>query len=616
MTRLEHLRARVERSLDPAGKRACATAMWRGLSVCGAVFALALHAQTSLPPLHVSAAGIILDPSGKPVLLRGLNRSGTGSGNADANATDQEYAAQNQLLSMNVVRLFVNAAWWTSNVNVPIANLAYQSYIDQLIQRAKKYGNYVVILKAGQFPDAPCGADGKNCPAPNQGDLNCQANASVCAAQDTTGNTIDTAFGFWAAFAKKYATDPAILYDTWEDMHGIDANTWSNDQNELIAAIRTYSPQALIFVEDTGTAFESIVAGSLADFAWSNLIWNFHLYAGPAGTCNEPASPRAANWPQNFDPLVSYAQKHGHAAGIMEWGGCNDSEPYHTNITSYAKAHAVALAYFDNTYLLAPSGSTFQLTATGAKVAQAYTAIAAGGPGPVTSVSSANGSATLAPEAIASAYGANLATATLSAATVPLPTNLSGTTVSVQDANGIVRAAELFFVSAGQVNYQVPPGVAAGAASTTVSVNGDPVALGTVQIASVSPGLYTATADGKGIAAAIALTAHADGTSGFAFTSQCAAAGTCSAIPIDLGAATDTVALELFGTGIRGHSVSVTCTVGAANLPVAYAGPQGVYVGLDQVNIILPQSLRGAGSVPVVLTVDGQAANTVTVSIK
>jgi hypothetical protein len=171
---------------------------------------VALHAQTpALRPLHVSPGGVVLDDSGKVVPLRGVNRSGTGSGNADATASDSDYAAQNQLLSMNLVRIFVNAAWWNGNVQVPIGNLKYQDYIDLLIQRGKKYGNYVLVLKAGQFPDAPCGADGKNCAAPNQGDLNCQANAAVCAAQDTTGNNVDTAFTFWSAFAKKYASDPA-----------------------------------------------------------------------------------------------------------------------------------------------------------------------------------------------------------------------------------------------------------------------------------------------------------------------------------------------------------------------------------------------------------------------
>ena len=185
-----------------------------------AILAAALQAQTpSFRPLHVSLVGIIVNDSGSPVLLRGLNRSGTSSGNADASSTDQDYAAQNQLLSMNLVRIFVNATWWTNNVTVPIAAQPYQSYIDGLIQRAKKYGNYVVILKAGQFPEAPCGASGANCPAANQGDLDCQANASLCAAEDTTGNYVDAAISFWGSIAQKYAADPAVLYDTWEDMH-------------------------------------------------------------------------------------------------------------------------------------------------------------------------------------------------------------------------------------------------------------------------------------------------------------------------------------------------------------------------------------------------------------
>jgi hypothetical protein len=326
-------------------------------------------------PLQVSPAGTIVNDLGNPVRLRGLNRSGTGSGNADANAADADYAAQNQLLSMNVVRIFVNTAWWSANVQVPIAGVGYQSYIDTLIQRAKKYGNYVLIVKAGQFPDAPCGAGGVNCPAPNQGDLNCQANPAVCPAQDTSGTYTLPALTFWNSFVQKYAADPAILYDTWEDMRNLDPNTWSDNENQLIATIRTYSPNSLIFVEDTGTAFESIVSGVTPDLAWSNLVWNFHIYNGPAGGCANPVSPRYANWPQNFDPLVTYAQQNGHAAAITEWGGCNDTEPYHSNITTYAEAHAVALVYFDSSNLITSSGGSFQLTPTGAKVAQAYVAL-------------------------------------------------------------------------------------------------------------------------------------------------------------------------------------------------------------------------------------------------
>ena len=424
------------------------------------VFATTLQAQAqSFRPLHVSSGGSILDDAGKPVLLRGINRSGTGYGNADATATDGDYAAQNQLLSMNLVRIFVNTAWWTGNVQVPIANMKYQDYIDSLIQRAKKYGNYVLILKAGQFPDAPCGADGKNCPAPNQGDLNCQANASVCSAQDTSGMYVFDALTFWGPFAKKYAADPAVLYDTWEDMRGLDGNTWSNNENQLIATIRDYSPQALIFLEDTGTAFESITMGTLPDLAWPNIVWNFHLYNASSGTCTEPPSPRYANWPQGIDPLVSYAQQHGHAVAIAEWGGCNDSEPYHTNIASYAKTHSIALAYFDSSNLIA-AGS---LTATGTKVAQAYSAIAAGAaaPGPsISLVANAEGEVPLiAPNTWVEIKGSNLAPAGDTRIWLgsdffgsQMPVQLDGISATV---NG--KSAFVYYVSPTQVNILTPP---------------------------------------------------------------------------------------------------------------------------------------------------------------
>ncbi len=318
---------------------------------------------------------MVQDDLGRTVLLRGLNRSATGYGNADANATDQDYQEQNLLLSMNVVRIFVNTAWWSGNVVVPSLNVPYQSYIDQLIQRAETDGNYVVILKAGQFPDPPCAANGVNCPAFNQGDLNCQANSSLCPDQDTSGTYISDALQFWNQFAQRYASDPAVLYDTWEDMRGLNPDTWRNNENQLIAAIRMYSPQSLIFVGDTGTAFEAVVAGTEPDLAGSNIAWNFHIYNGPAGACGDPVSPRYANWPNNFDPLVSYAQRNGHAAVITEWGGCNDTEPYHTNVTAYARTHSVGLIYFDSSDLITVVDGTFQLTPVGVKVAQAYAAV-------------------------------------------------------------------------------------------------------------------------------------------------------------------------------------------------------------------------------------------------
>jgi len=57
-------------------------------------------------------------------------------------------------------------------------------------------------------------------------------------------------------------------------------------------------------------------------------------------------------------------------------------------------------------------------------------------------------------------------------------------------------------------------------------------------------------------------------------------------------------------------------TIGGRAVPVQYAGAQGSFAGLDQLNILLPSNLRGAGTVTVLLTVDGVQANAVTISIQ
>lgn len=90
------------------------------------------------------------------------------------------------------------------------------------------------------------------------------------------------------------------------------------------------------------------------------------------------------------------------------------------------------------------------------------------------------------------------------------------------------------------------------------------------------------------------------------------------AVPIDLGGINDQVYLVLYGTGIRfRNSLSqVTATVGGVSATVSYAGSQNGFVGLDQVNLLLPRTLIGRGLVDIALNIDGKTANTVRVSIK
>jgi uncharacterized protein (TIGR03437 family) len=89
--------------------------------------------------------------------------------------------------------------------------------------------------------------------------------------------------------------------------------------------------------------------------------------------------------------------------------------------------------------------------------------------------------------------------------------------------------------------------------------------------------------------------------------------GTIEPVPIDFGPSTDELFLVLFGTGLRKRSslANVKAAIGGMDAPVEYAGPQGEFAGLDQVNIRLPRSLaaREAKIVELSLTVDGKIAN-------
>jgi uncharacterized protein (TIGR03437 family) len=225
----------------------------------------------------------------------------------------------------------------------------------------------------------------------------------------------------------------------------------------------------------------------------------------------------------------------------------------------------------------------------------------------------------LASEAIATAFGFGLAATTAAANTSPLPTLLAGTEVKIKDSGGREWLAPLFFVSPSQINYQVPPGAATGAATMTVTTAGGSVSTGAIEVAPVAPGLFTADASGRGLAAATALRVKAGGSQSYEPVVRFdTAQNRFVAVPVDLGEASDQVFLLLFGSGLRGRSAldAVSVTVGGEQAEVVYAGAQGSYVGLDQVNVRLPRSLAGRGEVDVILIVDGQGANGVRVNIR
>ncbi|MGH9800009.1 MAG: hypothetical protein ACRD82_06560, partial [Blastocatellia bacterium] len=230
--------------------------------------------------------------------------------------------------------------------------------------------------------------------------------------------------------------------------------------------------------------------------------------------------------------------------------------------------------------------------------------------------------ASLAPQQIAAAFGSELADSVTVANVTPLPTSLGGVTVNVTDSAGNQRPASLFFVSPGQINFAMPEALANGLAQIAVSKNGVTVSTEAKQVEPVSPGIFSASSNGAGVAAAVVLRVKADGSQRYEAVSRFdSALGKFVAVPIDLGdaASGEQVYLILFGTGLRGRSslTAVSASLGGTAMPVFYAGLQGDFVGLDQINIgPLPRTMVGRGEIDVLAVIDGKNANVVKISFQ
>jgi len=234
----------------------------------------------------------------------------------------------------------------------------------------------------------------------------------------------------------------------------------------------------------------------------------------------------------------------------------------------------------------------------------------------------------LTPDSIVSMFAANITTGISGAVNpppAPLPTTLGGVSATLTDSSGNEFSISLIAVTPNQVNAVLPDFDLTNYAPMTVTLttSSGTQLNATVSLAWTSPSIFTADESGEGPPAAQLVIAHADGSQTF-FNSiaDCSESG-CVPVPIALGAPTDEAVLELFGTGIRG--VRAVCPLGAScvtamafgtsppcpanpSLPILYYGPQGgdspdAFYGLDQVNVELPNSLTGCGTMHLALAV-------------
>jgi len=225
----------------------------------------------------------------------------------------------------------------------------------------------------------------------------------------------------------------------------------------------------------------------------------------------------------------------------------------------------------------------------------------------------------VAPESWVVLKGTRLAAST-AVADPPYPNTIAGTSVTVRDSRGTNIPAPVYFVSPAQINFLMPGNTAPGSAQIFVTTVEGTTAVGLrVEVRAVAPGLFTANANGAGVAAGfgnrLLLSGEQQSIPLFSFNES---TRLFQNLPLDLGSPAEPLYLVLYGTGFRSRSSleRVLVTLRGIPIPVLYAGAQGTFAGLDQLNVgPLPPELRGAGALAFSVEVDGEISNQVTVDI-
>ncbi len=221
----------------------------------------------------------------------------------------------------------------------------------------------------------------------------------------------------------------------------------------------------------------------------------------------------------------------------------------------------------------------------------------------------------VAPDSIVSLFGAGLTDSTPAAPPAPA-LRLNDLSVAFLDAIGVRRDALLFAVSPSQINVLVAEDARLGPAAVQVIRAGSVIATGFTIIDKVAPGIFTAAGSGSGPPVGEVVRSPGEFGMGQALAAYNSTDKKWEPAAIDAGAGAAPVYLTLLGSGMR-NGATFTARIGGTTVPVLGADKAPDIPGVDRLKIgPLPASLAGAGAVDLAVTVDGKAANAVTLRFR
>jgi uncharacterized protein (TIGR03437 family) len=350
-----------------------------------------------------------------------------------------------------------------------------------------------------------------------------------------------------------------------------------------------------------GTHTFTIYAEKYNSYTWTN--YSVHLYFDLAQAPQVSAmAPLNVTSTQFFPPFEAYSEFTDDLAG-------HSVKTLNTLVYKSGQTEVKLVGFsFSNPSLYnkdrvspfeAKSDKTMDYVGQITLEVKAPPAISPGG-----AVNAASFTAKVSPGSLFSIFGSDLAVSTDTSKSLPLSTSLSGTSVTIGG-----KAAPLVFVSAGQINAQVPYEVTeADNVPVLVTVNGVSSLAATVSVIPAAPGLfqfgnkravvqnedYTVNNTDNAAKAGTYVVAYLTGTGRLDY-----AVATGNSAPSD---------------PLSRPRATVSATLGNQPVDIAFAGMAPGFVGLAQINLKIPN--LAAGDYPLVVTINGEKSNTATVTVK
>jgi hypothetical protein len=269
-------------------------AWWKSLLALGAAFVVLSSTASAASPPGIAVAGTkLVDGSGAPLRVAGVNRSGSeyacaqGWGMFDGPTDDASIAAIASW-GVNAVRVPLNEDCWLgiNGVNPAYAGTNYQSAIRAFVTRLEAHGLDVIL-------DLHWGAAGKQ----------------LALGQEQAPDA-DHAPAFWSSVASQYKGVSGIAFDLFNEPHDISWSCWLNGCTTSAGWKATGMQQLINAVRNAGAKQPVIVEG---------LNWGGDLSGWLANKPSDPAGQLAAGW------------------HIYNFSGCNTTSCWNTTVAPVAQ---------------------------------------------------------------------------------------------------------------------------------------------------------------------------------------------------------------------------------------------------------------------------------------